>query len=701
LKFSDKLTHVDWNNVYDSSNIDKKFSYFIHTFVSIFNDCFPLVKTLDQKKKKRPWVNEELKTLLEEVKLLKIISDFNPNFNHLYKSSLYSYNYFVDLAKKRFYSNKILNSDCQSRTIWKAVNDLTEHKSSKPKFSLNNCSQSDLPCKFNEFFLNSSKQVVASMQPSNNFQLSSIQLSKRSMFVNPITHSEVFNIVMSLKNKKSTGDDGIPVFVIKRNIYYILDLLVYLINQSFVEGVFPSHLKSAVVIPIFKKGDPHCLENYRPVSLLSSFTKIFEIAMGRRIIEFLRNDNILHSNQHGFLKGKSCETAIFQFLQKIIGNLESKCFALGIFVDLSKAFDVLNHDILISKCFRYGIRGVALDWLRSYLSDRIQKVAVRERGLSSESTYLPVTHGVPQGSVLGPLLFVIFINDLLNITNETPHMLLNYADDTNLLLRENDFPSVVSEAETYYSRLLDWFISNKLAVNNSKTNCTLFIAKNMVDQYPTEINLNSSVIKVSTQSKFLGVTIDCRLSWSMHIDTVCERVSRNLYTLRVLKSVLEYESLKVVYYANIYSHIRHGIIFWGSSSDTQRVFVLQKRALRILLHLGPRVSCRGLFRSNRLLTVYAIYIFSCLLFHYKNRGLFANETFTHSYDTRNKDDYRYPSHRLEIYKNSCFYKCIYFYNCLPETIRNCQTLNSFKNSLFKLLCCIEPYTVNEFVEYLS
>jgi len=539
------------------------------------------------------------------------------------------------------------------------------------------------------------------MNAPNDGLVSSIPMSTESLFLQPVTHTEIFNIVMSLKNKRSTGDDGIPVFIIKMSLFYILDVLVYLINQSFVEGVFPSKLKMAVVVPVFKKGDPRCVENYRPVSLLSSFTKIFETAMGRRILDFLRNQKILVSNQHGFLKGKSCETAVFQFIQEIIGGLESKCFALGIFVDLSKAFDVLDHDILISKCFKYGIRGIVLDWIRSYLSDRFQKVAIRQRGVCNESSYLPVSYGVPQGSVLGPLLFIIFINDLLNITTGTSHLILNYADDTNLLLREKDFPSLISEAETYFSRLLNWFSHNRLAVNNSKTNCTLFVTKNMVEDYPSRIDLNSSVINVSTNSKFLGINIDCSLSWSKHIFNVCERVSKNLYSLRALRKVLDYDSLLVVYYANIYSHIRYGIIFWGSSSDVQHVFVLQKRSLRILLNLSPRASCRGLFRANKLLTVHAIYIYSCLLFHYKNRIAFANESFTHSYNTRNKDDYRYPSHRLNICKNSCFYRCIYFYNCLPDVIRTCKSLYTFKLRLFEILCHIEPYTVNEFVNYFN
>lgn len=198
-------------------------------------------------------------------------------------------------------------------------------------------------------------------------------------------------------------------------MHWISKPLCYIINNSFIQGIFPDQLKMASVRPLFKKGDPSLAESYRPLSILPSFSKIFETAMLNRLVNFFDTCKIFSTSQHGYLKNKSVETGVHSFVQKVAEGLEAREIPLGIFLDMTKAFDCLDHNILITKLELYGIRGAALLWIKSYLTNRSQKVIITQNDGRFASLALPVSEGIPQGSIIGPLFFVMYINDLHTI----------------------------------------------------------------------------------------------------------------------------------------------------------------------------------------------------------------------------------------------------------------------------------------------
>ena len=313
---------------------------------------------------------------------------------------------------------------------------------------------------------------------------------------------------------KSTGPQSIPVNLLK----LIADLIVLplgkIINNSFSDGIFPDALKSCKVVPIHKGGSMDDLNNYRPISLLSIFDKIIEKLIHHRLYNFLEFHNILFDNQFGFRKNNSTSFALMQITEKIKETIENKKFGCGIFIDLRKAFDTVNHKILLKKLEHYGIRGIALNWFTSYLFNR--KQFVFHNGESSNLQ--PITCGVPQGSVLGPLLFLLYINDLPKISNIFQFYL--FADDTNIYYEAENLDKLELTINKELKKLHTWLIVNRLSLNINKTNFVVFHPFNKPLTKKITLKIYKKAISEKDQVKYLGIMIDSTLSWKNHIDNV-------------------------------------------------------------------------------------------------------------------------------------------------------------------------------------
>ena len=283
-------------------------------------------------------------------------------------------------------------------------------------------------------------------------------------------------------------------------------------NLSFSQGEFPSPLKIATVTPIFKAGDPELPTNYRPISILPVFTKVIEKIVCKRLNKYLHDKDILSKSQFGFRRGLSTEMPLVLTTNFIHNALDQGDHVLGIFLDLEKAFDVVSHDILLMKMEFYGIRGTPLSWFRSYLANR--KQAVRIPPIVSE--YREVACGVPQGSVLGPQLFLLFINDLCSLTSPLKFFL--FADDTTLLLKGPNLNDLVTRMNNELVNLSQWFQSNKLSLNISKSQCIIFSLNPNVRNSSISVKINETQLKQTSHTRFLGVIVDNRLSWNEHVD---------------------------------------------------------------------------------------------------------------------------------------------------------------------------------------
>ena len=294
---------------------------------------------------------------------------------------------------------------------------------------------------------------------------------------------------------------------------------MYVSNLSFQTGVFPRELKIANVVPIFKSGDEMVFTNYRPVSVLPIFSKILERLMYNRLIDYINENKLLYKYQFGFQKGKSTYMAVLTLVDKISEALDNGDYVIGVFLDFSKAFDTVDHDILLRKLEKYGIRGRALDWFTDYLSNRLQYVTYN--GAKSKREIIKC--GVPQGSILGPLLFLLYINDLSTVSNDCFSVL--FADDTNMFVAGKNTSEMCVKLNNDLQEICEWLRCNKLSLNILKSHYMIFTTKNKTAQ-DLDIKISNTAVERVYDTKFLGVYIDAQLTWKKHIEYTCSKLSK-------------------------------------------------------------------------------------------------------------------------------------------------------------------------------
>lgn len=466
--------------------------------------------------------------------------------------------------------------------------------------------------------------------------------------------------------------------------------LTDLVNLSLKEGIFPDLLKFTIVKPLKKNPQKSCIDNLRPVALLTSLSKVFEKVVYNRLYSYFKNSELFTSCQFGFQKGKSTSDAIFEFLNAVSSAVDGSQYTVGAFCDLSKAFDCVDHEILIGKLWCYGVRGLALDWIASYLYNRHQKVVISQ---GAESGFLPVSSGVPQGSILGPLLFLVYINDLpMALPNDSVFL---YADDTSFVLSHKNKSTLSSSLTTALQNLSSWFNANNFLLNSAKSQFINFFVNNRSSVHSDSAYLSSD-INVVPSAKFLGVVLDSCLTWRQHISQLLPKLGNAFFALLTLSHSVDERILKQVYFAYAHSQLSYGVIFWGNSPDSGKIFLMQKRIVRIVARAGFRDPCKPIFQRLQILPLPSIYIFQCILYVRLNWNKFIQNNHTHSYLTRNANILQYPLHKTSFFEKAPFYSAIKLFNHLPVSIK-CEVSDKvFRKKLFSFLLANCFYSTSEF-----
>ena len=664
-EFADSISNIIWDDVLkiSSNDVDHSLESFMNSIDGLLDQHAPFVKLTKNKFLIKPWLNSKiLGTIRQRDHLFKL---FLKAKNSLLKSLLKdrykkTRNLVVNLirrSKRNYYLNYFSENSKNLRKTWQGINTLiysNKKKSLSPtELLINGTSISDksiIANAFNDYFTNIAQEIRSlipfSHTPFDSFLTNS---NHNSLFLSPTTSMEVYDCISLLSNNKSYGPFSIPVRILKLVKMQISEPLAIIINLSFELGYFPSVLKTAKVIPIFKKGSPVECNNYRPISLLSNIDKIFESLMHKRVSNFLNHYNLIYLRQFGFRKHHSTTHALLNISEEIRLALDNGNFACGVFVDLQKAFDTVDHNFLLLKLAHYGIRGISNSWFRSYLSNRSQFVDVN----GFKSSVKPIVNGVPQGSVLGPLLFLIYINDIYSAVSFSTVYL--FADDTNLLYTHPNLKVLSERINADLSNLNIWLNANKISLNSSKTEYLLFRHSRKSLNYNFTLTVDCHVIKPSKHIKYLGLYLDENLNFHHHTSIMASKLRRANGALCKIRHYVPLPVLKTVYYALFHSIMSYASVVWGQNpgGPRKRIFILQKRATRIMSFASPRTHSSPLFKNLEIIKLHDHIQCQNIIFIYQilNKRIsehlistFRIISFDHNYPTRGNlnEDFRFP-----------------------------------------------------------
>ena len=655
-EFKNELLNIDWKNLFLNKRSEESFNLFFQKIEVLLDEMAP-IKRLSRKEaktEKKPWITSGiLKSIQNRDKLHKkflkekcsarkslLFDEFKKKRNMIIM--------LLKISRENYYAQYFLENKSNIKETWKGIKNII-NLNNKVESNVNRIKKcntyvndkTEIATEFNSFFSTIGEKIDEKTPQSNKNYTEYLTENHRNLFVlRNVGYDEVLQLLSQIKTSKSCGPTSIPNNLLKNHKCIFANILVTLLNKSLSEGTFPELLKLANVIPIYKKKDKLLCSNYRPISLLSNLSKIYEKVFHKQLYEFLEQNNMLYERQFGFRSKHSTDHALLAITENIKKKIDKQVLACGVFIDLEKAFDTVNHKILLKKLEYYGIKGIPNYWLTDYLTRRQQRVKIG----NIFSTYKDITCGVPQGSILGPLLFLIYINDMHTATKYST--LYHFADDTNLLYSNKNEKLLRKNINSDLNLIFQWLCANRLSVNVDKTEFVVFKPPRKSLKERITLKLNGKTIFESKKIRYLGLIMDEKISWRFHVMELRKKLSQItgiIYKLKQLGTPVY--TLKSVYFALFQSYLNYGLCVWGQASteDFKKIETLQNKVIRIIKGEDVDAHSSPLYKELEILKVKDLLHFRnvSLMWDYDHNELPANfkDFFTyankiHDYQTR-------------------------------------------------------------------
>ena len=686
--FRQELSGTSWEEILTLLNPNEAYNRFLNIFQGLYDKHFPQQKVrVKCNSRDDAYLTPALKeSLREKRRLHRLAKKYPITYYDQYIRYRDTCNNLVKTARNNYYQEKLIATAGDTRSLWRELNKVMgrNNRTVDPTIDLPAGSTMNHSDYINHYFNDTIKSLKLNQRTpgEDDFKRFLNPATDFSLRLHPVTEDEVFKYINENKSN-AAGYDGLYPRIIKYTADITKKPLAYMINQSFKTGIFPEELKVAKIIPLHKKGKKTDVANKRPISILNVFGKIFEKAIHKRLSTYLEEFELLTPLQHGFRKNHSTESALLSFIQKMYDTINERKRAIALFIDFSKAFDCLDHRILICKLERLGIRGAALELIKSYLSSRKQYVYYNQK----YSAPITPEFGTPQGSLLGPLIFLIYVNDIIN--SATSIFLALYADDANGIKSDFCFETLVREINAELVHINDWIICNGLSINTIKI-CHMLINCN-IDNVQYEIKIGETVIPRVMSTKLLGLHVDEKLKWNIHVNYVADKISKVCGVIYNIRKKLTPQAMRTIYMSLIYSHLIYCIPIWGNTwaCHLRPVEVAQKRAVRTISNVARYEHTHELFMNLKLLKLKNVhkYFSSLLIFKFLNCHYVPLIFSRHQnpYALRNANNVYVPHSRSELFLRSVFYNTPSLWYSLDAQLKQIRNIETFKRKLKQYL----------------
>lgn len=662
VKMKSLLNNVNWNEIDDIECTNEIYDYIIKQFNKCYEESKYFKKiNVNSKRNKQPWINNKINNMCKKKDLLfikwkndstnKILRlEYNKLRNRTHK--------IIEKSRNKHYLNEINDNKMNPRKLWQILNNLAgRNKKSVDEvilraFKNNNVEIKTIADKFALEFRNSVKKILPKCNRRLLNESDYMFPNNTSMNFRKATNNSVGKLIRNLDTKKAPGVDNIRCIDIKSICDKMSGAIVKLINSSVKQGKYPEVLKTGIVRPIHKKGSFADYGNYRPITILPVIDKIVEKYVCNQIQDFYAKNDVLSSTQYGFQPNKSTTQLLSKFTDEVNEALNDKNNVILLFIDFSKAFDTLRHDTLLTKLDNSGVRGPILKWCENYLMDRKYNVKI----CNEYSDAIDVTEGTAQGSVLGPLHYLTYVNDMENVVNHCS--VYQYADDTCLVASHRDVKVAAQWLQEDFTQVSKWAHDAGLVLNASKTKIIHVHSSHLNNKTTFKIIAHShsclhstlsgicqcEAIDQVTHHTYLGLVVDDRFSWTFHVDSVCDKLRAVLAKFYILKSKVPFKILLSMYNALAESIIAYGITSYGRTfkSYTEKISKLQVRLLKLIVPRKIKHQFKDnvieLFKYCKVLPIQIKLNMSLLIEQYNNKNIqipISHKTITRNI-TKNK-----------------------------------------------------------------